>query len=200
MSTQLTAAAALALWLQNEEPAVFAHLLAQAQAAKATQPPAKLSGFGDWSSILSSLGTDLSSAVTDVGNYLSSSAGQSSISGVVQQYLSSNNTSTQGQVLQTQVARAANGQAPAAIGYALASNGTAVPVYTSATLPSQIAAGVQSGFSIPATTLNGRAGVTLTPAMTAGLAPSGLLAFIKSPVGLVAGAAAAYLLLRRRAA
>lgn len=194
MSTNLTAAAALALWLQENEPAVFA--LLQQAAAKAKGKPAA-PALGDWSSLISSIGSDLSSAVSDVGSYLQSSNGQSTLSSVIQQYLGSNNTASQGQVLQTQAQRASAGQAPAAIGYAVTSSGQAVPVYTSSTLPPALAGSIAAGESIPATTVTGQTGYTLTPAMTAGLAPSGFSALLKSPIAWAAAAGLAYLILKR---
>lgn len=197
MAAKLTAAQALALWLQENEPDVFAYLLARAPQGSSAPPakPAGMSGLGDWSSVLTSLSGDLSSAVSDVGNYLSSSSGQSSISSVISQYLGSSATATQGTVLQTQAALAAAGHAPAPIGYQTLPTGQVVPVYTGTTANAAIQGAVANGQAVPTYTNTGQPGYALTPALTSTLAPGG----VSPAVLLGAGALVlAYFVLRRR--
>lgn len=200
MASKLTAAQALALWLQEHEPNVFEYLLSHAKssttAPEPATPPRAMAGLGDWSSVLTSLSSDLSTAVSDVGNYLSSSNGQSTINGVISQYLGNGATAAQGQVLQTQAALAASGQGPAPIGYQTLPSGQVVPVYTGTTANPSISGAVAAGAAPGTYTNNGQFGYALTPALTASLAPQQGLG--STAILLGAGALAfAYLTLRR---
>jgi hypothetical protein len=128
-----TAAQGFAAWLEKNEPDLFQALLKHAAAGK---------GLGDWSSILSdvgsiasSIGSDIGSAATSVGDYLTSSQGLQTLSSLASTYLSSQ---TQQSVTQMQLDRAQQGLAPAPVSYATNAAGQVVPFYTASSLPSSI--------------------------------------------------------------
>lgn len=118
------AAQAFAAWLSQNEPELFAALVQRAR----QRGDAPAAGLGDWSSILSSIGSGIASAVKNVASYVSSPQGVNSLSSLAQTYLQS-----QGQknALKVQLAQAQAGYAPAPIEtrYDAATN-TYVPIYT----------------------------------------------------------------------
>ncbi|MGH7144781.1 MAG: hypothetical protein ACREJ2_11735 [Planctomycetota bacterium] len=128
----VTAGQAFAAWLEQHEPDLFQALLKDA-AAHGAIPKA---GLGDWSSILSDIGSGISDAASSVGDYLTSSQGMQSLTGLANTYLQSQTAQA---VTQMQVSRAQQGLAPAPVSYAVNSAGQTVPVYTGSTVPSSIA-------------------------------------------------------------
>lgn len=167
----LTAAQAFAAWLQQNEPELFNALAAEA--AK------KAPGLGDWSSILSSIGSgvesvasDIGSAASSVGDYLTSSQGLQSLSQLAQTYLQGQ---TAQQVTQLQLQRAAQGMAPAPVSYTTNAAGQVVPVYTGSAPP----AGAQ-----PIQLGSGQVGYTLGQSQLAALAPGGTVAAFFRQYGL----------------
>lgn len=157
----VTAAQAFAAWLEQNEPDLFQALLKHA----ATESSAK--GLGDWSSILSSVGSvasDLGSGISDaassVGSYLTTGGGLTALSNLAGTYLQSKTAQS---VVQMQLARANQGMAPAPVSYATNASGQVVPVYT-ATLPTSIAPYAGNAVTLS----NGQSGYPLTtPALTA---------------------------------
>lgn len=118
MSIAKTAAAEqLAEWIATEQPQLFAAL----QQAVARSP-----GVGGITDILSSIGAGVSSAVKNVGSFLTSTKGLETLGALGSTYLA---TKTQQNVLQTQVALAQAGYSPAPITNVMGPNGTMVPIY-----------------------------------------------------------------------
>ena len=194
----------LAAWLLVHDPQAFKAILARARAAGVNtgSPVAGMGSLGSWSSILDSIGSGISTAVSSVGSvassalndvskYLSSSGGQNTMSALATGYLANNATAQQGAVLQLQQARAAAGYQPAAVGF----TATGQPVYAGTTLTPQMAQEVQGGSMVPATTTTGQQGYVLNAAGLSSLMPSGSSStMIMVGLGLVA----AFLLLRKR--
>lgn len=89
----------LAQWIAQNQPKLFAKLLAQAGASKAQ--------LGDFMDALESFGTTVGSAVKDVGSFLVSPDGIKTVASLGTAYLSSQ---AQRDALQTQVRLAANNQ------------------------------------------------------------------------------------------
>lgn len=88
-----------------------------------------LSGGGFWSDLasgLSSVGSDLSSAVSDATSYLTSGGGFAHLASLATTYLNDQTAKT----IQTQALRAQAGMAPANVGYTTNSAGQVVPVAT----------------------------------------------------------------------
>jgi hypothetical protein len=136
------AATALASWLYHVHPELFA----AAYLAARSRPSGTL---GDFSDILDSVGSGLSSigsgienAVSSVGSWLTSSQGLTTLSSLGTAYL---NNQTQQNVLQTQIARTQAAQAPLAVTYTQAPNGSLVPVVpvSSAGVPITVSATTQ---------------------------------------------------------
>lgn len=98
-------------------------------------------------------GFSLSSALSSVGNFLSSTAGLTSLASLGTAYYKAN--TPQAQTVSTQVARVANGYAPAPITY-----------------------GSYNGQVTPVLQQPGRAGVALTPASLQALVPSSLQPYL----------------------
>ncbi len=172
----VTAAQAFAAWLEVHEPALF-----QALAEKAAAAGARTSGLADWSSILSSIesgvtsvasdiGSGISDAASGVGNFLTSSGGLQSLSTLANTYLQSQQQQT---VLQTQLARANQGLPPAPISYTTNAAGQVIPVYTGSTLPMGIQQAVGAGQSQFLQLPNGTSGYTLNNASLASLGGGG---------------------------
>lgn len=90
---------ALALWLSQNQPQVFAALLAKAN------KQGQLHGITDW---LSSVGTSLSSAVQSAGSFLASPAGVGTLAAIGTTYLQ---TQAQKDALKLQMAQAQAGYA-----------------------------------------------------------------------------------------
>lgn len=109
----------LAQWIAMNEPALFSAL--QREAATAS---ARLNGITDF---LSSVGSTLSEAVSNVGSYLASSEGVKTLTGLGTAYLG---YKQQSNVLKTQTQLAMAGMAPAPIMNTVGANGQIVPVYT----------------------------------------------------------------------
>ncbi len=87
------------------------------------------SGSGFWSDItgaLSSFGSGVSSAVSDVSSYLTSGGGFNHLASLATNFLNDKTAQT----MQTQALRAQSGMAPANVGYAYNAAGQAVPVAT----------------------------------------------------------------------
>ena len=125
--TKELATKAFAAWLAQNEPELFAALAERAQSAA---PAAGVAGLGDWTSLLSSIGSGIASAVSNVASYVGSAAGVNSLTSLAQTYLTSKN---QKNALQVQLAQAQAAKPPAPIEtrYDAATN-TYVPVYTPA--------------------------------------------------------------------
>lgn len=115
----------LAEWIAQHEPQLFAALTREAGTALSV--PGKLGGITDW---LSSIGTGVTSAVKNVGTFLTSSQGLATLGTLGGAYLQ---TKSQQNVLATQVALAQAGMAPAPIAYTPGANGVNTPIY----LPTQ---------------------------------------------------------------
>lgn len=122
-----SSAIALAEWLAQNEPELFAALAARAEQG--------LSGITDFFSTLgtgiakaaSSIGTGLTTAVKGVGSFLASPNGLSTLSTLGQTYLQ---TQAQKNALKVQLATVQAGQQPAPIETRYdAATGTYVPVY-----------------------------------------------------------------------
>lgn len=109
----------LAQWLALNEPALFSALQREAATQSAT-----LNGITDF---LSSIGTSIGDAVSNVGSYLASSEGVKTLTSLGTTYLG---YKQQSNVLKTQVQLAMAGQAPAPIMNTVGANGQIVPVYT----------------------------------------------------------------------
>jgi len=128
------AATELASWLYQVHPELFAAAYLAARTARATT-------LGDFSDILDSVGSGLSSvgsgienAVGSVGSWLTSSQGLTTLSSLGTAYL---NNQAQQNVLQTQIARTQALQSPLAVTYTQTANGSVVPVlpYSSTGVP-----------------------------------------------------------------
>jgi hypothetical protein len=133
---QITAADGLAIWLANNHPALF-----QALAARSLER----AGFADWSDILKSIGTGITTAVKSVGSYLASSDGVKTLSSLAGSYLT---TKAQKDVLNMQVQRAEQGQEPASISYVMDSyTGQATPVYTANGVTAQLDLNILRGLT-----------------------------------------------------
>lgn len=191
----VTAAQAFAAWLQQNEPALFNALAAEA--AK------KSPGLGDWSSILSSigsgvenvagdLGSGISSAASSVGDYLTSSQGLSSLTSLANTYLQSQTAQS---VAQVQLSRAQQGLAPAPVSYATNSAGQVVPVYTG--VNPALTAGAE-----PVNLGNGQVGYTLGASQLSSLGGNSFSTFLQAyglPLALgVGGILVLWLLMSRR--
>jgi hypothetical protein len=175
----VTAAQGFAAWLEVNEPALFAALLKAASSSG--MPPA---GLGDWSSILSdvgsvasSLGSGISDAASSVGNYLTSSQGLQSLSSLANTYMQ---TQAQQAVLQTQLSRAQQGLPPAPVSYSTNAAGQVVPVYTGASQ-------VPGLYGSPVTLPNGTSGY---PISTTGLTALGGTSSMSSYLPWILGGAA----------
>lgn len=169
---------ALAIWLAEQNPQIFNALFTAAQKEKAAKATTgAVSGLGSFwsslssgfSSIASDIGSVASSAVNDVSSYLQSKSGTQAMSALAQQYMQNQSTALQGQAIQLQMQRAASGMAPAAIGY----TSTGAPVYSGTTLTPAMAAQVQAGNMVPATTTTGTQGYVLNTSGLSSLLPSG---------------------------
>lgn len=121
MDAKQQAATQLAIWLYNTHPDLF--LAAYHKAAFGATPQTK--GLGDVSDFLSSIGTNVSDAVSSVGSWLTTGGGLNSMAALGTAVL---NNQTQQNVLNTQLARVQTAQAPLAIGYAQNAQGQIVPV------------------------------------------------------------------------
>ena len=123
------AADALANWLLHVHPEIFTAI------AKKTIPhTAALSGVSD---VLSSLGTDLSTAVSSVGSWVANPQNFQNLTGAATAYFNSQAPSVanaQNAVFQTQLQRAQAGLSPAPITYAVNAQGQTYPVYNGNTL------------------------------------------------------------------
>lgn len=162
----ITAAQGFAAWLEQNEPALFA-ALAEHAAAAGTR-------LGDWSSILSdvgsfasSVGSDISGAASSVGTYLTSSQGMQSLASLANTYLQSQ---TAQQVVSAQLARANQGMAPAPITYQTNAAGQVVPVYTGANPPAG---------AVPVQLGNGQVGYQLGSGQLAALSSGGIGQFFQ---------------------
>lgn len=101
-----SSALSLAQWLANDQPRLFQALLEKAAQLKAAQ------GLGDFSDILSSIGSGISTAVSNVGSFLTSPAGMTTLTTIGTAYL---NNQTQSNVLNAQVKIAQAGKTVAPI-------------------------------------------------------------------------------------
>lgn len=88
----------LAAWLLKDQPALFVKL------AQVTQVVPKNSALGDFTDILSSIGSGISSAVSSVGNFLTSTQGLQTLATLGSSYLT---TTAQKNALNVQLATAA---------------------------------------------------------------------------------------------
>lgn len=95
------AAESFAKWLAQDQPALFVALYKKAVPAQTRQ---ELSGFTD---VLSSIGSSLGNAVSQVGSFLASPAGIQTVSTIGGAYLQSQAAK---QATQLQMARAQSGQ------------------------------------------------------------------------------------------
>lgn len=100
-------AAEFAQWLANDQPELFVALYKRA--LPAVQKAKGLSGFTD---VLSSIGSGLSKAVSQVGTFLSSPQGQQTIATLGNAYLQ---TKAAREAVKVNLQRAQTGQAPAPI-------------------------------------------------------------------------------------
>ncbi len=137
MMTQKSAEA-FAQWLLENHPDIFIAIAKKAintPQAKAASTPVKL---GDISSVLSSIGTGLSTAVSGVGSWLSNSSNIQGLTGAASSYFNSQAAASVGNaqnaVFQTQLLRAQSGMAPAPINYSYNSSGQPVPMYNGSML------------------------------------------------------------------
>lgn len=118
-------------WLAQVHPEIFATLAKRAFVVK--QPTAKL---GDLTDVLSSIGTDLSGAVSGVGNFLSNSSNVNALATAASSYFNAQASgNTQNAVMQTQLARAQAGLSPAPINYTTNASGQLVPINTMTGVP-----------------------------------------------------------------
>lgn len=113
-----------AAWIKITHPELFDALAKAAQQHQKTAPikaalkPKGLSGFLDTlTSIASDVTSGIGTAVQSVGNFITSPDGIKTMSGLATSYLQNQ---AQQAVLQTQLARAQAGQAPAPIAYTTA--------------------------------------------------------------------------------
>lgn len=127
----VTAAQALAAWLERYEPALF-----QALAVRANVTPGV--GLGDWSDILSSIGSGVSSVASDIGSGISSAAsgvgdwlttggGTQALANLATTYVQSQQAQS---LTNLQIARAQQGLPPAPVAVAQSAYGAPVPIYT----------------------------------------------------------------------
>lgn len=98
-------AQSLAAWLAKDQPELFVALVKKAMTKSGAQ-------LGDFSDILSSIGSSIGDAVSNVGSYLTSSQGLSALTSLSGAYLTSQ---AQKQAVNLQVARAQAGQSAAPI-------------------------------------------------------------------------------------
>ena len=99
------AAAQFSKWLAQEHPELFVALYRRAQ-------PSIVKTLEDFSDLLSSIGTGLTTAVSTVGSFLTSAQGQQTISALGAAYLQSKAAQ---QAVNTNLSRAQAGLAPAPI-------------------------------------------------------------------------------------
>jgi hypothetical protein len=131
-------------WLSLEHPDIFLSI------RKHTLPvnhPAQ--ALGDISDVLSSVGDSLSSAVSAVGDWVSTPSNVTALSSVASAYFKSQTPvvgNAQNAVFQTQLQRAQYGQAPANITYAQNAAGQLMPVYNGQALTPQQLQGMQPTF------------------------------------------------------
>jgi hypothetical protein len=136
---------------------------------------------GGSTDFLSSVGSGVANAAENVGSWLTSSQGLTSLTNLASTLVATN---AQQQVLAAQVARAQAGQAPLPITYAVAANGQAVPVYQVAPgtpimapsyvppatlIPAPLQAAVASGTARPVLLPDGSAGYTVPPSTLSSL-------------------------------
>lgn len=100
-----TSAEQFAKWLANDQPELFVALYRKAN-------PSVVKSLSDFSDVLSSIGTGLSSAVSAVGSYVSSPQGMQTIGTLGAAYLASKASTS---AVSTNLARAQAGYAPAPI-------------------------------------------------------------------------------------
>jgi hypothetical protein len=127
--------------------------------------------------LLQSIGSGIASAASSVGNYLTSAQGLNTVAKLATAYFQVQNTQAQAQlqtqVLQAQLQRAAAGQSPAPLTYAVASNGALIPVYTTsplasmgvypANMPPSLQTAIAGGQSQLVTLPDGTTGYTVPP-------------------------------------
>lgn len=106
-----------AAWLEENEPALFNELNRTAVASGAG-----LAGVSDW---FKSVGSTLSSGVSNVAKFLTSGEGFATVAALGTAYMT---TKAQGNVLQTQMNLAQAGMSPAPIQNAIGANGQIVPI------------------------------------------------------------------------
>jgi len=150
-------AQSLALWLLTEHPALFYAV------ARKVQP-----SLGAFSDIVSDVSGAFSSAVSNVGSWLSNPQNLQSLTSLAGTYFATeaarDAANAQVAVLNTQAQRAQAGQTAAPITYAYDVNNNPVPVYTGSTaIP-----GIGSQVALP----SGQVGYTLSPNALSALQPS----------------------------
>lgn len=143
---------------------------------------------------LTSIGSGISSAVSSVGNFLTSPQGLTDVTKLASAYFALQNNKVNAQVqtavLQAQIQRASVGGSPSPITYAVASNGQLVPVYAmspGAALPAALAAAVQSGASQYVTTPDGVSGYTIPSNIVPALSGTQSLTSVLPWVALIVG-------------
>lgn len=126
----VTAAQLFAAWLEQNEPQLFAALAERAGVS---------SGLGDWSSIISDIGSvastvgsGLSSAASSVGDWLTTGGGAASLASLANTYLQSQASQS---LTNLQIARAQQGLPPAPVSVGTTAYGSTVPVYNGASPP-----------------------------------------------------------------
>lgn len=165
----VTAGQAFAAWLEANEPDLFQALLKEAAAhgavAAASAPGGQL---GDWSDVLSSIGSGISDAASSVGTWLTSSQGLQSLSSLANVYLQNQTAQS---VTQMQLSRAQAGLPPAPVTYTTNTAGQAVPVYTGSQVPNYIAPYAGQAVTLP----SGQTAYPLAAPALSALAPSSAL-------------------------
>lgn len=138
------AADALAMWMLKEHPDIFLKIYQKQTGQKST-----LGRLGDWTDVLSAIGTGASDAASAVGSWMSTGNNAQTLVGVASNVFGAQSAPTQ--VLNTQVQRAQYGQAPANISYA--NNGDPFLVSTGQRLTpttlSSLAPGFLSKYGLP---------------------------------------------------
>jgi hypothetical protein len=141
---------------------------------------------------LQSIGSGITSAASNVANFLTSSQGLSDLTKLGTAFFQVQNTKAnaqlQSQVLQVQIARAGTGQSPSPITYAMV-NGQLVPVYSSAALPVTATGAVIAPSTMPSSLLSAiSAGqsqlVTLPNGSTGYVVPSNVIGSLSGGASL----------------
>jgi hypothetical protein len=153
------------------------------------------------SGLLQSLGSGIASAASSVGSFLTSSQGLTTVANLAKAYFQLQTSQVaaqmQTQVLNSQLSRAAQGQAPNPITYVTGANGQLIPVYNTSALagvgvypsnmPVALQSAISSGQSQLVTLPNGSTGYTIPQSIFGALGMSTSLSSLLPWILLIVG-------------